>query len=400
MIGFTNYLTEATEQKNTHIAHLEDLALDGTDGVTFALNVLKEFGTMLSTGTPSYVMQVSTKWDGSPSIVFGPDPSGKGFFVATKSAFNRVPKLAHSRPEIDCLYPTSVGAVLSVALERLLLLQPALVLQGDVLFTRDTVREETIEGVACYTFRPNTILYAVAVASALGARIAASEIGLALHTAYVGTGTTLATASAQPIDAELFATLRSLPSVFVVNAAEPVVGSVQFSEDQESDFLLALDRAASHHVDESTFRTIAHEPVRTYLQRYLNYLVREHLVLNALESVEEFFSFLAATQELEAAKRKTVRGRANVAGKFTDLTMQLAGLRPGLEQWFRLYLAINRAKVAVLRTLEKAQSDFGTFVKVDGVWTPTGPEGFVVTVGHTTVKLVDRNEFSRLNFAR
>jgi hypothetical protein len=60
MKSFSRYMSEATEQKNIHIEHLEDLLLDGE--AAFALSVLSEFGIMLANGEHSHTMHVSTKW--------------------------------------------------------------------------------------------------------------------------------------------------------------------------------------------------------------------------------------------------------------------------------------------------------------------------------------------------
>jgi hypothetical protein len=41
------------------------------------------------------------KYDGSPSIVFGHHPKNGKFFVATKSAFNKNPKINHTEKDIE-----------------------------------------------------------------------------------------------------------------------------------------------------------------------------------------------------------------------------------------------------------------------------------------------------------
>jgi hypothetical protein len=44
---------------------------------------------------------LTMKYDGSPSLVFGHHPSNGKFFVATKSAFNKNPKINHTEKDID-----------------------------------------------------------------------------------------------------------------------------------------------------------------------------------------------------------------------------------------------------------------------------------------------------------
>ena len=67
---------------------------------------------------------------------------------------------------------------------------------------------------------------------------------------------------------------------------------------------------------------------------------------------------------------------------------------------FTLHERLSAAKRVVVRKLAQA-STISTFVEVDGDLRVTGPEGFVA-VSHDgqAVKLVDRLEFSRLNFHR
>ena len=64
--------------QNKHQEHFEDTILTGD------LSALHFFET-------DY--EVSLKIDGSPSIVFGTNPTNGKFFVCTKSAFNKVKKL-------------------------------------------------------------------------------------------------------------------------------------------------------------------------------------------------------------------------------------------------------------------------------------------------------------------
>ena len=92
MKTFRQYLTEASD-KNTHLGHLEDEIFNGgVDGTRRALNFLRGLRNMLS-GSSSSSVNVTVKWDGAPAIVCGTNPENGKFFVATKSAFNKTPKL-------------------------------------------------------------------------------------------------------------------------------------------------------------------------------------------------------------------------------------------------------------------------------------------------------------------
>ena len=60
------------------------------------------------------------------------------------------------------------------------------VLQGDMMFTRSDIVNETIGGVDYITFQPNTIVYAVPKGSDLASKIITSNMGIVFHTTYTG----------------------------------------------------------------------------------------------------------------------------------------------------------------------------------------------------------------------
>jgi hypothetical protein len=64
-----------------------------------------------------------------------------------------------------------------------------------------------------------------------------------------------------------------------------------------------------------------------------------------------------------------------------------------------IYKRIIELKIMILNKLQRIES-IGTFIKTDDGYKVTAPEGFVA-IGHdgSAVKLVDRLEFSKTNFA-
>jgi hypothetical protein len=408
MNRFVEHLTESTGMKNSRISHLEDLLLDGPRDADFAIGLLYELGDMLQGETSP--MLVSLKWDGSPSVVFGPDPNGKGFFVATKSAFNKTPKVCYSHADIDRLYPDAVRPTLHCVFDRVQELQSPVVLQADVLFTQDpqwtvplsneSVVRKTIGGVESFVFQPNTLVYAVPVRSPLGARIEHAALGLAIHTMYTGEGETLASYRSSPVTPELLATLTETPDVLcVVTGYHTFDRAIQFDDESGNDFMLALDKAVSLAISSTTFDAVSAEPVRALLSRFINRVVREGLIYNSLEYVEAFFVFLADAKMTEQATRKTLAGQTAVARRYDDLMVALTPLRAGMEQWFRLFLAITSVKHIILDRLERLDTGVQPYFSTPNGLQPTGPEGFVATIGGKSIKLVNRREFSYTNFA-
>ena len=100
-------LVEATGIKtpSIHIEHLEDLIFNsGYAGALAALDYVESLRVMLAEGTGT-TTQLTVKWDGSPAIICGIDPSDSKFFVGTKSVFAKgEPKRCKKAADIDKWY--------------------------------------------------------------------------------------------------------------------------------------------------------------------------------------------------------------------------------------------------------------------------------------------------------
>jgi len=87
MINFKEFITE---QKNTHMTHIEDKVLyggvNGTRQAILALRSLRDMVAGVKDGN------VSVKWDGAPAVFAGTDPRDGKFFVAKKGIFINLQK--------------------------------------------------------------------------------------------------------------------------------------------------------------------------------------------------------------------------------------------------------------------------------------------------------------------
>ena len=100
-MNFKEYLKESMEGKNLHLEHLEDNVLNrGVSGARESIDFLRSLRNMLAGQTGSKI-NVTTKWDGAPSITCGINPENGKFFVGTKSVFNVSPKLNYTNNDID-----------------------------------------------------------------------------------------------------------------------------------------------------------------------------------------------------------------------------------------------------------------------------------------------------------
>ena len=137
-------------------------------------------------GEDNTIKNVSVKWDGAPAIFTGINPDNGQFFVGTKSVFNVNPKINYTLKDIDENHGHAAGLAkkLKLALQYLPAVGIKGILQGDFMFDNDDVETEDIDGTPHYTFKPNTIRYAVEANSELGKQIIAARIGIIFHTTY------------------------------------------------------------------------------------------------------------------------------------------------------------------------------------------------------------------------
>jgi hypothetical protein len=173
-----------TQDKNTHLEHLEDDIINrGATGGENAVNFLKAVRNMLAGSGKGTNMTV--KWDGAPAIICGVNPENGKFFVGTKSVFNKTPKINYTVSDINRNHGGVVADKLKVCLAQLSRLNIKGILQGDLLFTND-LKSITIDGEKMISFTPNTITYAVPVNSGIGKQIARAKMGIVFHTQYNG----------------------------------------------------------------------------------------------------------------------------------------------------------------------------------------------------------------------
>ena len=93
-----NFKEFISEQKNTHMTHIEDKVLyGGVDGTRQAILALRSLRDMLGGVKDG---NVSVKWDGAPAIFAGTDPRDGKFFVAKKGIFNVSPKVYKTNSDI------------------------------------------------------------------------------------------------------------------------------------------------------------------------------------------------------------------------------------------------------------------------------------------------------------
>ena len=398
---FSEYITEAKEGKNVHLEHLEDNVLNnGVSGAREAINFLRSLRNMLA-GHSDVKVNVTTKWDGSPAIFAGINPENGKFFVGTKSVFNKNAKLNYTDADIDENHPSEgLNDKLKIALAYLPKLGIKGILQGDMMFTKDDLKHETIDGEEYITFQPNTIVYAVPVNTKLAKMMMAAQLGVVFHTSYVGKEIENMKASFN-ID---IGHLTTTKDVWFRDASfTDASGSATFTEKETADITSILSQAGRlfNTIPALTLNKIASsETYLTQIKTYNNTKVREGQeirdtrahVNGLMKYVEDKLNKEILAAKKADTKEKRIKEKTEVMRFYRINAAQLKNI-------FDLMNMIIEAKLMIIRKLETIRS-IGTFVRTDDGFRITAPEGFVAVdkLKGNALKLVDRLEFSHQNF--
>jgi len=394
--------------KNTHIEHLEDLILnDGYAGAQAAFSYLDNIRAMLAQGTGS-VGKVTVKWDGAPAIVCGIDPEDSQFFVATKSAFSKSPKLIKNKKDIAKWYSDKPELMtkLEYALKYLPKLDIGNVMQGDLMFIDTDIMQAEIGGELCHVFTPNTISYAVPVNSAIGKRISTCKMGIVFHTAYEGS-------SLPEMQAIYGATVNGLTknnSVWFDDATyKDYTGRATLTTEEnnaiESNIAAGLKTLGKFEKKKALFDVIlANHEFAKHIKPFVNSRIRSgEQIGDLLGFLKEFIVFYKAKMNLEIEKLKGGPDSKAALARVEQIKEQeqfIADNNNTLLAIMAIYKRVIEIKLALVRKLQQVESLVGAFVKTENGYQVMNPEGFVA-IGQDggAVKLVDRLEFSRQNFA-
>ncbi len=403
-----------TENTNLHLTHLEDLALfQGKQGADRALSFLKSLADLAKTSSPKK-FNVTIKWDGSPAIFCGTDPSDGKFFVGTKGVFNKDPKLNKSLDDISSNHPdvkedgdkAGLRDKLKKAFIGLSKLGITNVLQGDLLFTKGSLKNIQYEGKSYIAFKPNTLTYAVPVNSELAQKIQKADIGIVFHTAYSGNTLEEMTAS---FDVNL-SSLNKTDDVWYDDAyIKDYTGVVNLTSGEHKAVMKAINDAEKYMQSAGNiFSFLELSELGKKLKEYIHANHNNMVRAGAIEQdPTAFFNNFANDYEQriekEIAKLKT--GREGPAGQRKLLALEewkksYFANKNNIESWYSLWLKLSSIKNTLYQKLKNIKA-IDAFTQDGDTYTVSDQEGFVA-VDHVgkAIKVVDRLDFSRKNFAK
>jgi hypothetical protein len=397
-----NLKTHIAEAKNTHMTHIEDMVIDGgVQGARSAIFALRDLRDMLA-GHTNDTKQVTVKWDGAPAVFAGIDPSDGKFFVAKKGIFNKNPMVYKSVKEVKADTSGDLAAKLTVAFQELKKLGIKNgVYQGDIMFTKKDLKNETIDGVKYVTFHPNTIVYAVPVGAAK--EIKAAKIGVVWHTYYQG-------ATFEKMNASFgvsVAAFKKVRTVWQKSANFPDISGLATLTKRETDEITKhISNAGKlfQKIASSTLNDVATNPdINLFINTFRNTKVRAQSEIgNTSAHVKELIQWIhdRYDNEIEKLKSQAGKDRKNNA-KIDALNWFSDANQANLVSMFDMQNELVHAKRKLLTHLDSMDS-INTFIKTKDGFRVTGAEGYVA-IDHLTngaVKIVDRMEFSYNNFSK
>ena len=388
MKSFTTFIaesaTEASEKQLKHLEHLEDHIVNaGGAGAQHALDNLHDVHRKLR-GRDTKT-KITMKYDGSPSVVFGHHPETGKFFVASKSVFNKNPKLNFSDEDIQKNHGHAPGLVekLKHALKHLPKVTPPRgVYQGDIMHTKGDVKEH--KGKIHFT--PNTITYSAPKGSAHGKAAMNSRIGVAVHTAYKGDDLPGMEAQYAP-DLSHF---KSHPDVHMISTTHKL-DNVKYDEDKQDKFKKHFKAATSsiRRVPQEGHDAIAAH--QEHLKTYINQTVRNETKPTA----EGFINHLhnVHTKKIDGVKTQKAKDAKTVEKQ--RAVQHVMDNRAHFNHMFNAHRHLQAAKDVLTNSLSST-AEFDHHIRGK----KSKPEGFVVVRNNRPTKFVDRADFSRQNLLK
>ena len=391
MIDFKQFITEAKEPDAheghlKHIVHPEDQPfISGSKGTKHSLEALHAAHTHISKG--KHDSNLTMKYDGSPAVVFGHHPQTKKFFVATKSAFNKNPKINYSHEDIEKHHGHAPGLVdkLHHALEHLPKIAPKKgIYQGDMMYSKGDVKHNK-DGSASFT--PNTITYTAHGREA--GHVKNSKMGIVVHQKYHGND--IEKMHAKPdVDRENFKRHADVWNKSPLHDTS----KTDYGTKDKLEFQKHLQAAHDIHKNnpEMYKATERHHGEAGHLATYANQTVRT----GEKPTVQGLQQHIMDKHHKQVVALKTDAAKEKKKAEAMDHVNHIRAHKKHYENLLKMHGHLQNAKNVLVNTLNK---DHGTLTHhIEGE--KSTPEGHVYTHKDKHIKLVNRAEFSRKNLLK
>lgn len=356
-----------------HLQHADDEVFN--NGVSGARNALDHFHAL---GYKHERVKVSQKIDGAPSVVLGTHPDTGKFFVASKSAFNKDPKINYTEEDIDRNHGHAPG--LAQKLKELLKHGPKLgikgVVQGDMLYGEND--KDHRDGKV--SFKPNTIRYSIDKNHPEGEKVVNSKIGLALHTEYDKDGKAILNPNIK---------VKHHPDIYNMPVAVDQ-SKMNFDKGVLTKATTNIGKLMNK-IPKEGWDAIGRQDVKDHAMTYINSKVRDG---ETDYSADELSSHISKKLQKEIDSVKTEKSKEAKEAKRKDMLEHIAKHKDAYQHAFNIQHHISDAKHHIIDRLNRNQTFEHTYDNGE----QAAPEGYVMIGHHGPLKFVNRGDFSRQNF--
>jgi hypothetical protein len=359
--------------EDARIHHLEDFVLwNGSQGASQAVAALSNINKNLKS--------VTIKWDGAVGVIFGRNPNGE-FIFTDKAGF--VAKSYDGR----ATNPDDLGAMIQNRAKDVSKAEDYKIFADKMKSVFPVVESATPEDLEGYykadilyfqqpelkdnryRFKPNVVTYSVTADSALGKKIARSEVAIVIHSKINEQGVT------QPLPEDLGFRGSRLLVMPPVTVSEPVtVDNTQL--DQVKTLLNQYSRDIDSVLDRNKLSAMKVSDFAQILYTYVN----SKVLKGESDLGRDFVKWLTTTSAVSRNKQ----------GKIVDYIKQEI---KGFNALWKVFVGIQAAKDAVISQLDSQGADVTASINDQ-----PGGEGYVIQTAQGPIKLVNRAGFSRQNF--
>jgi nicotinic acid mononucleotide adenylyltransferase len=363
-----------------HITHIEDIIIyNGANGARKALDIAYAL-----VHEPDS-LDISLKWDGAPAVYIGKDPRDGRIFVATKSILAKAPRVYKSSAAINLL---AISADLKLKLIAVLReasnvnIPAGIVLHGDLLYTAP-LKKELIDNKLHYVFQPNTIVYAIDCSLKLANDMEKQPIGIAWHSAY--------TARYTLKSLKLAPWKRYAQNMYTraINCRAMAATNIALIDKLISDASSILDRIPVFKLNALMLRQakLAGTCYSATYQAYIN---------NAVANSRDY-KISASGYAKYINKRFPTTATSKRAAELIRPLRQAAD--SDLIKWISRYQTLmSDIKLYIMKALKYDLGPIKAYKRANNKLVEISHEGLVINSDGLQTKLVNRSEFSNLNF--
>lgn len=365
-LEFIDFISAPMITEAARIEHPEDLVF--TESSAGALRAIAGLEALVQ--DPDSMLSI--KWDGSPAIIFGRRAADGKFTMNYKEWIGK-PGGQVTSPEELAQFIASRGPGKEGLIQKMTQAWPVIeaavppsfsgLIWGDMMFvgTPPLVKGQ-------YVFKPNTVTYSVNASSTLGKQMSKSLVGVAVHQYLADVG-----AVSQPLKGT--GGLQQTGQLLVLTG-DMAVPNVKLN-------VTAVKQARAwvqqHAQDINEFFNPANllgmRGINLLMKKYINSRVRAGDMSNLTDG---WLAWIPSNA-----------GSAQQGAKMLEYSQTN---EKGLIGIFGSVVLITQLKANIKQQLDQAQAS-------SPVQASPGHEGYVSGAGDDKLKLVDRMEFSRLNFA-